>query len=221
MIEMAHAQGIPVLLDGAQAVPHEKVDVRQLDCDLLAFSGHKMFGATGIGVLYGKAELLQSLPPFLGGGEMIHTVSFEKTTYKDIPHRFEAGTPDIAGAIGLGAAVDYLDKIGMDRIAAMETDLLDYGTEKLQRIPGLRMIGTARRKASILGFTVDGIHPHDLGTALDLDGIAVRAGHHCAQPVMEHFGVPATVRASLALYNTRDEIDSLVTALHKAIEVFS
>ncbi len=219
IIEQVHARGIPVLLDGAQAVPHEPVDVQALDCDFFAFSGHKMFGATGTGVLYGKFELLQSMPPYQGGGEMIEQVRFDGSTFKQPPHRFEAGTPDIAGVIGIGAAVEYLEAIGIERIAAWEKELLAYGTEQLQAIPRVRLIGTAKRKASILGFVIDGIHSHDVGTALDLEGVAVRAGHHCAQPVMDHFGLPATVRASLALYNNRSDIDGLVAAIHKAIEV--
>jgi cysteine desulfurase/selenocysteine lyase len=221
IIEIAHAAGVPVLLDAAQAVGHEKVDVGALDCDFMAFSGHKMHAGTGVGVLYGKAERLEPLPPYEGGGEMIHEVTFEKTTYKGLPYRFEAGTPSIAGVISLGAAVDYLEQIGPERIAAIEEDLLRYGTERLRAIPGLRIIGTAKRKSGILSFIVDGVHPHDMGTVLDLEGIAVRAGHHCAQPVMEFFKVPSTVRASFALYNTRDEVDALVSGVEKAIEVFS
>jgi len=215
----AHARGIPVLLDGAQAMPHGRVDVQALDCDFLALSGHKMFGPTGIGALYGKLERLNEMPPFLGGGDMIHSVTLEKSTYKDPPHRFEAGTPDIAGAIGLGAAVDYLESVGPERIAAHERDLLAYALERMRQFPGVKLIGTAPERAGIVSFTIDGVHPHDLGTALDFEGVAVRAGHHCAQPLMERFGVPATVRASLACYNTRDEIDALVAALGQAIEV--
>jgi cysteine desulfurase/selenocysteine lyase len=217
--EMAHAHGAVVLLDAAQAMAHETIDVQALDCDLFAFSGHKMLGATGSGVLYGKAELLESLPPFKGGGEMILSVSFEETTFKGPPARFEAGTPDIAGAIGLGAAVDYLDRVGLAPIRTYENELLAYATGQLQAIDKLRLIGTAEDKGPILAFVVEGIHPHDLGTALDAAGIAVRAGHHCAQPVMEFFGVPATVRASLAFYNTNSEIDALAEGIRKAIEV--
>jgi cysteine desulfurase/selenocysteine lyase len=219
IIELAHERDVPVLLDGAQAVAHAKVDVQALDCEFFAFSGHKMFGPTGVGVLYGKADWLERLPPFLGGGEMIHTVTFEKTTFKEPPQRFEAGTPDIAGAIGLGAAADYLQSVGMERIAAHERDLIRYALERLREIPRVRLIGASPHRASIVSFTVDGLHPHDLGTALDFEGVAVRAGHHCAQPLMERFNVPATVRASMACYNTREEIDVLAMAVGKAIEV--
>ncbi len=220
IIQLAHARGIPVLLDGAQAVAHLKVDVQELDCDFYAFSGHKLYGPTGIGVLYGKAEWLEAMPPYQGGGDMISSVTFEKTTYNRLPYKFEAGTPHIAGAIGLGAAIEYVTTLGLDAIAAHERDLLIYATEALSGIPGLRLIGTAREKASILSFTLEGIHPHDIGTILDHEGIAIRAGHHCAQPVMERFGVPATARVSFALYNTREEVDALVTALQKVREVF-
>ncbi len=220
IIRLAHARGVPVLLDGAQAVAHLKVDVQELDCDFYAFSGHKLYGPTGIGVLYGKAEWLEEMPPYQGGGDMISSVTFEKTTYNRLPYKFEAGTPHIAGAIGLGAAIEYVTTLGLERIAAHERDLLAYATEAISGIPGLRLIGTAREKASILSFTLEGIHPHDLGTILDHEGIAIRAGHHCAQPVMERFGVPATARASFALYNTREEVDALVLALQKAREVF-
>jgi cysteine desulfurase / selenocysteine lyase len=220
IIEMAHRRGVPVLLDGAQAVPHGRVDVRELDCDFYVFSGHKVFGPTGIGVLYGRAELLERMPPFQGGGDMIKAVTFEKTTYNDLPYKFEAGTPHIAGAIGLGAALDYLQDLGLDQVAAYEAELLAYGTEALAGIPGLRLIGTAREKASVLSFTVEGIHAHDVGTILDREGIAVRTGHHCAMPVMQRFGVPATTRASLALYNTREEIDALARALGRVHEIF-
>jgi len=219
IIELAHRRNIPVLVDGAQAAPHLKIDVQALDCDFYAFSGHKMFGPTGIGILYGKAELLDAMPPYQGGGDMISSVTFEKTTYNKLPHKFEAGTPDIAGAIGLGAAVDYLNEIGLDTIAAYEQELLSYATEAVSKIPGLRLIGTASEKASVLSFVLDGIHPHDIGTILDHDGIAIRTGHHCAQPVMQRFGVPATARASLAFYNTKEEIDTLVAGLHKVTEV--
>jgi len=221
MIELAHAKGVPVLLDGAQAVPHSRVDVRELDCDFYAFSGHKVFGPSGVGVLYGKAELLEGMPPYQGGGEMILTVSFEKSTFAEIPHKFEAGTPDIAGVVGLGAAIDYVTGIGLDRIAAHESELLAHGTELLTSIPGVRLIGTAERKTSVLSFVVDGVHPHDVGTILDQEGIAVRTGHHCAQPVMEHFGVPATTRASLALYNTRDDLEALAAGIRKVQEIFN
>ena len=220
VIQLAHARGIPVLLDGAQAGAHLKVDVQELDCDFYAFSGHKLYGPTGIGVLYGKAEWLEAMPPYQGGGDMISSVTFEKTTYNRLPYKFEAGTPHIAGAIGLGAAIEYVTALGLDAIAAHERDLLIYATEALSGIPGLRLIGTAREKASILSFTLEGIHPHDIGTILDHEGIAIRAGHHCAQPVMERFGVPATARVSFALYNTREEVDALVTALQKVREVF-
>ena len=220
VIEMAHAHNVPVVVDGAQAAAHETIDVQALDCDFFAFSGHKMFGALGIGVLYGKMEHLEKMPPFHGGGEMIHTVSFESSTYREPPYRFEAGTPNIVGAIGMGAAVDYLEAIGLDRIAELEAPLLAYGTERLREIPQVRLIGTAKRKAAILSFVVEGVHAHDVGTVLDLEGIAVRAGHHCAQPVMERFGVVATVRASLALYNTREEIDRLIAGIHRVLEVF-
>jgi cysteine desulfurase/selenocysteine lyase len=219
IVALAHEHGVPVLIDGAQAMAHEQVNVAELGCDFFAFSGHKMFGPTGIGVLYGRAEMLAEMPPFLGGGEMIHTVSFDGTTYKDPPYRFEAGTPDIAGAIGLGAAVDFSESLDMEAVASHGRELLDYATRRLLEIPGVRLIGTAREKASIISFVIDGVHPHDVGTALDFEGVAVRAGHHCAQPLMERFGVPATVRASLACYNTRGEVDALIDAVHKAIEV--
>jgi len=221
VIELAHSQDVPVLLDGAQAAPHLKVDVRDLDCDFYAFSSHKMCGPTGIGVLYGKSHWLESMPPVMGGGDMISSVTFEKTTYNTLPYKFEAGTPNIEGAIALGAAVDYLNSIGLDRIAAYEHELLEYATEVIGAIPGVRIIGTAREKASVLSFTVKDIHPHDIGTILDQEGIAVRAGHHCAQPVMKRFDVPATARASVAFYNTKEEIDALAAGIQKAIEVFS
>ncbi len=220
IIEAAHRRGIPVLLDGAQAVPHLRVDVRALDCDFYTFSGHKMFGPTGVGVLYGKRSLLETLPPYQGGGEMIKSVTFAKTIYNDLPHRFEAGTPDIAAVVSLGAAVDYLSDLGFEAIEAYEADLLAYGTEALAAAPKVRLIGTARDKVAVLSFVVEGVHAHDVGTILDQDGIAVRTGHHCAQPVMDRFGVPATVRASLAFYNTREEIDALVESLNKVVEVF-
>jgi cysteine desulfurase/selenocysteine lyase len=220
IVRMAHGQGVPVFIDGAQAVAHMKVDVRELDCDFYALSGHKMFGPTGIGVLYGKAALLDKMPPYQGGGDMIRSVTFAKTTYNELPYKFEAGTPNIAGTIGLGAAIDYLNDIGLDRIQVYEHELLAYGTAQLERIPGLRLIGTAREKASILSFVLDGVHPHDVGTILDREGVAVRTGHHCAQPVLEWFGVPATTRASLAFYNTRQDIDALVAGIHKVKEIF-
>ena len=220
MIALAHGAGAVVLIDGAQAAPHLKVDVRDLDCDFYAFSGHKVFGPTGIGVLYGKARLLEAMPPWQGGGDMIRSVSFEKTTYNDPPYKFEAGTPHIAGAIGLAAAIEYVTGIGFEQIAAWEHDLLLYGTEALSQVPGLRLIGTAREKAAVLSFVLEGVHAHDIATILDRQGIAIRAGHHCAQPVMERFGVPATSRASLAFYNTRQEIDALVQGLGTVKEIF-
>jgi len=219
MIESAHAIGVPVLVDAAQAMAHEIVDVSASGCDFLAFSGHKMFGPTGVGVLYGRYDLLEAMPPFLGGGEMIERVSFDGTTFKAPPQRFEAGTPDIAGVIGLGAAIDYLTGAGLDRIARHDADLLAYANERLGEVPGLRMIGTAEDKSSILSFDLDKVHSHDVGQWLDGDGVAVRAGHHCAQPVMDRFGVSSTVRASLACYNNREDVDALVRALLKTIEV--
>ena len=221
MIERAHARGVPVLIDGAQAVPHLAVDVRALDCDFYAFSSHKMYGPSGVGVLYGKKKLLEAMPPWQGGGDMILSVSFEKTTYNELPYRFEAGTPHIAGVIGLGAAVDYLSSVGLARVAGHEHDLLAYGTERLREVPGLRLVGTAPEKAAVLSFVIEGLHPHDIGTVLDYEGVAVRTGHHCAQPVMERYGIPATTRASFALYNTRQEIDALVRGLQKAVETFA
>ncbi len=221
IIEMAHAHGAPVLLDGAQAVPHLPVDVRQLDCDFYVFSGHKLFGPTGTGVLYGKAELLDAMPPMYGGGEMIKSVTFEKTIYNDLPYKFEAGTPNIAGAIGLGAAVDYVQSVGYQAFGPYEDELLEYGTKALSSIGGLRIIGTSPRKTGILSFVIDNIHPHDIGTILDAEGIAVRTGHHCAQPVMQRFQIPATARASLAMYNTKADIDALVRGIDRVIEVFS
>ncbi len=220
IIEMAHRRGIPVLLDGAQAAPHLKVDVRELDCDFYAFSGHKLYGPTGIGALYGKARLLEAMPPYQGGGEMISSVTFEKTTYNTIPNKFEAGTPHVAGAVGLAAAIDYVSALDREAVEAYEHDLLSYATEALRQIPGLRIIGTAREKAGVISFVLEGIHPHDIGTIVDQEGIAIRTGHHCAQPVMDRFGVPATARASLAFYNTKEEIDALVNSLHKVKEVF-
>jgi cysteine desulfurase/selenocysteine lyase len=220
IIRMAHGRGVPVLVDGAQAAPHMSVDVQELDCDFYALSGHKLYGPTGIGALYGKSRLLEAMPPFQGGGDMIRSVTFEKTTYNDLPYKFEAGTPNIAGTIGLGAAIDYVNEVGLAEIGAWEHELLQYGTESLLAIPGLRLIGTAREKAAVLSFVLEGVHPHDVGTILDREGIAVRAGHHCAQPVMDRFGVPATSRASLAFYNTREEIDELVKGIHKVKEIF-
>ena len=220
MIERAHARGAAVLIDGAQAVPHLPVDVRALDCDFYAFSSHKMYGPSGVGVLYGKKALLEAMPPWQGGGDMILSVTFEKTTYNELPYKFEAGTPNIAGVIGLGAAVDWLTAVGLDRVAAHEHDLLVYGTERLREVPGLRLVGTAPEKAAVLSFVIEGVHPHDVGTVLDYEGIAVRTGHHCAQPVMDRYGIPATTRASFALYNTRAEVDALVAGLQKAVETF-
>lgn len=221
IIYFAHRHDVPVLLDGAQAAPHQAVDVRELDCDFYAFSGHKVFGPTGIGVLYGKERWLQAMPPYQGGGDMIESVTFEKTTYAQLPNKFEAGTPNIAGVIGLGKALEYVSKIGYDAIHEHETELLNYATAALESIKGVRIIGTAKEKASVISFVVDGIHPHDIGTVLDREGIAIRTGHHCAQPVMQRFNVPATSRASFALYNTIAEIDKLVAALHKAINLLS
>ena len=220
MIDAAHRRGIPVLVDGAQAAPHLRVDVQAFECDFYTFSGHKTYGPTGIGVLYGKAALLEQMPPFQGGGDMIKSVSFEKTVYNDLPYKFEAGTPHIAGAIGLGVALEYLEGLGLDHVAAYEHELLAHGTERLVRIPGLRLIGTAREKAGVLSFVVDGIHPHDVGTILDREGIAVRTGHHCAMPVMTRFEIAATTRASLAFYNTHEEIDALADALGRVREIF-
>jgi cysteine desulfurase/selenocysteine lyase len=221
MIRMAHAAGAVTLIDGAQAAPHMKIDVQALDADFYAFSGHKVFGPTGIGILYGKRKLLDAMPPYQGGGDMIRSVTFEKTTYNDLPYKFEAGTPNIAGGIGLGAALDYITHLDVEKIAAYEHELLVHGTEALQQIEGLRLIGTAREKASVLSFVIDGIHPHDIGTVLDKMGIAVRTGHHCAQPVMDRLHVPATTRASLAFYNTPAEIDALAAGLRKVKEIFS
>ena len=221
MIERSHRRGVPVLVDGAQAVPHFAVDVQALDCDFYAFSGHKVYGPTGIGVLYGKRALLEAMPPYQGGGDMISSVTFEKTTYNVLPFKFEAGTPDIAGAIALGAALEYIGGIGMDRIAAHEHELLAYATEAVGAIPGVQLIGTASERAGALSFVLDGVHPHDLGTILDREGIAIRTGHHCAQPVMERFGIPATARASFAVYNTKEEVDALVEGIQAAREVFA
>jgi len=220
IIQKAHERNIPVLVDGAQATPHLPVNVQELDCDFYVFSGHKLFGPTGIGVLYGRRDWLERMPPYQGGGDMISSVTFEKTTYNRIPYKFEAGTPHIAGVIGLGTAIDYLSQIGMERITAYENELLAYGTAILSRIEGLRLIGTAKEKVGVLSFVLDDIHAHDIGTILDRSGVAIRAGHHCAMPVMERFGVPATARASLAFYNTREEIDALVQGLRQVREVF-
>jgi cysteine desulfurase/selenocysteine lyase len=221
MIHLAHARGIAVLLDGAQAVAHMPVDVRRLDCDFYVFSGHKVLGPTGIGALYGRATLLEAMPPYQGGGDMISSVTFERTQYNVLPNKFEAGTPNIAGALGLAAALDYLTALGLEWVAAHERDLLAYGSEALSQVPGLRLTGTAPQKAAILGFVLDDVHPHDIGTILDRAGVAIRAGHHCCQPLMARLGVPATARASLALYNTRDEIDTLVGALQGVRKVFA
>jgi cysteine desulfurase/selenocysteine lyase len=220
MIQMAHREGIPVLIDGAQAAPHLKVDVQDLDADFYAISGHKIYGPSGIGVLYGKEELLEDMPPYQGGGDMISSVSFEKTVYNSLPYKFEAGTPNIGGTIGMGAAIDYVNGIGLDRIAMHEHQLLEHATELLSEIPGLRIIGTAPNKAAVVSFVLEGIHPHDIGTVLDREGIAVRTGHHCAQPVMDRFGIPATARASFAFYNTLEEVDVLAQGIKKVKEVF-
>lgn len=221
MIAQAHKYGVPVLIDGAQSAPHMPVDVQELDCDFYAFSGHKMYAPTGSGIVYGKAELLEKMNPFQGGGDMIKTVTFEKTTYADPPNKFEAGTPAIASQIGLGAAIDYLNGIGREQAAVYEAELLRYATERISAIEGVRIIGTAKNKASVLSFVIDDIHPHDIGTILDQEGIAVRAGHHCAQPVMQRFNVPATARASFAFYNTKEEIDVLARTIERVIEIFS
>jgi len=220
MTAMAHENGAVVLIDGAQGVPHLTVDVQDIDCDFYAFSAHKVYGPTGIGVLYGKQALLDAMPPYQGGGDMILSVSFEKTTYNALPYKFEAGTPDIAGVVGLAAALDYVSSLGLPNIAAHEHDLLLYATSSLKSIDGVRIIGTAAEKASGISFTLEGVHPHDIGTILDQEGVAIRTGHHCAQPLMMRFNVPATGRASFGLYNTREEADALVAALHKTIEVF-
>jgi len=221
IIEMAHRENIPVLVDGAQAVPHLKVDVQALDCDFYVFSGHKLYGPTGIGVLYGKSALLDAMPPYQGGGDMISSVTFEKTIYNKLPYKFEAGTPHVAGAIGLGAAIDYVNGLGMDNVAAYEHEVLTYATEAVAAIPGIRVIGTAKEKAGVLSFLLDSIHPHDIGTILDQEGIAIRAGHHCAQPIMQRFGIAATARASFGLYNTKEEVDALVNGIQNVREVFA
>ena len=220
IIKAAHKKGIPVLIDAAQAVNHLHIDVQELDCDFLVFSGHKIYGPTGIGVLYGKVNLLDSMPPYQGGGDMISKVTFEKTTYNELPHKFEAGTPNIAGAIGLGEAIDYVSRIGIGNISLHEKELLDYATEAVQSVPGLKIIGTASEKVSVLSFVLDDVHPHDIGTFLDFEGVAIRTGHHCTQPVMDRFKIPATSRASFAMYNTTEEIDVLVNGLNKIIKVF-
>ncbi len=220
IVELAHARGIPVLVDGAQAVAHGAVDVQALGCDFYAFSGHKVFGPTGIGVLYGRAALLETMPPYQGGGDMISSVTFERTRYNALPYKFEAGTPNIAGTLGLAAALDYVEAVGPDRIRAYETELLAYGTDGLTSVPGLTLTGTAAHKAGVLAFVMDGVHPHDVGTVLDREGVAIRTGHHCCQPLMDRLGVPATARASLALYNTREDIDALVDGLGKVRKVF-
>ncbi|MDJ0788015.1 MAG: cysteine desulfurase [Myxococcota bacterium] len=221
IVRLSHERGVPVLLDGAQAVPHQRVDVAALDCDFYAFSSHKLFGPSGIGVLYGKKELLEAMPPWQGGGEMILSVTFEDTVYNEIPHKFEAGTPDIGGVVGFGAALDWVEEVGYDAIHAHEQELLEYGTEALLSVPGVRIIGTAPGKAAVLSFVMDDAHPHDIGTILDGEGVAVRTGHHCAQPVMARFGVPATARASLAVYNNQRDLDALVRGLHKVREVLT
>jgi cysteine desulfurase/selenocysteine lyase len=218
--ELAHARGVPVFVDGAQAAPRMPVDVRALDVDFYAFSSHKIYGPTGVGVLYGKTALLEAMPPYQGGGDMIRSVTFEKTTYNELPYKFEAGTPNIAGGIAFGAALDYVTDLGLPAIAAHEHDLLTYATETISAIPGTAIIGTAREKAGVLSFVLDGIHPHDIGTVLDREGIAIRTGHHCAQPVMDRYGLPATARASFGLYNTRDEVDALAAGIHNVIGMF-
>jgi cysteine desulfurase/selenocysteine lyase len=220
IIDLAHDKGVPVMIDGAQATPHIPVDVQKLDCDFYAFSGHKVYGPTGIGVLYGKEKLLSTMPPYQGGGDMILSVSFEGTTYNTLPYKFEAGTPNIAGVIGLGAAIEYVKQIGLGAIAAHEHGLLEYATSRLNQIDGLRIIGEAEQKAGVISFVLDTVHPHDIGTMLDAEGVAVRTGHHCAQPVMDRFKVPATARASFGMYNTFQEIDVLVNAIVKTIGIF-
>lgn len=221
MIEMAHERQVPVLIDGAQAVPHQSIDVQDLDCDFFAFSGHKMYASTGSGVLYGKRHLLEDMPPYQGGGDMISAVTFEKTTYNELPHKFEAGTPNISAAISLGAAIDYLEGLGLSNIAAHENEVLQYATNIISQIEGVQIIGTAKKKAAVISFVIDNAHPHDIGTLLDMEGIAIRAGHHCTQPIMDRFCIPATARASLGLYNTKEEMDILAQAIHNVIEVFN
>lgn len=220
MIALAHRNGAVVLIDGAQAIPHLKVDVRELDCDFYAFSAHKVYGPTGVGILYGKFDLLDAMPPYQGGGDMIKSVTFEKTVYNDLPHKFEAGTPNIADGIGFGAAIDYINRLDWQAVSEYEHELLEYAMEMISGIDGVKMIGTAKEKAGVISFVLDGVHPHDIGTILDQEGIAIRTGHHCAQPVMQRFNVPATARASLAMYNTREEIDKLAAGIQKVIEVF-
>jgi cysteine desulfurase/selenocysteine lyase len=221
IVTIAHRHNVAVVVDGAQAVPHVKVDVQDLDCDFYAFSGHKMYGPMGIGVLYGKYKLLEAMPPYQGGGDMIRSVTFEKTQYNTLPYKFEAGTPDVAGAIGLGAAIRYLNSVGIENVATHEHELLEYATQSLSKLPGIRIIGNAKNKAAVLSFVMEGVHPHDIGTILDQEGIAVRTGHHCAQPIMQRFGIPATVRASFGLYNTKAEVDALVAGIKKVQEVFA
>lgn len=221
IIELAHAKNIPVLVDGAQAVPHMKVDVRALDADFYAFSSHKMFGPLGIGILHGKAAFLEAMPPYQGGGDMISSVTFEKTTYNRLPFKFEAGTPDVGGAIGFGAAIEYLNRVGMDNIAEYEHELLAYAVRTISGVPGVKLIGTAKERAGVLSFVLEGVHPHDVGTILDQEGIAIRTGHHCAQPIMQRFGIPATARASFAFYNTKEEVDALAQGIQRVHEVFA
>ncbi|QRK12942.1 cysteine desulfurase [Archangium violaceum] len=221
IVKRAHARGVPVLVDGAQALAHFRVDVQELDCDFYAFSGHKMFGPTGIGVLYGKASVLESMPPWQGGGDMILTVTMEKTVYNRLPYRLEAGTPDISGAVGLAAAMDYIDAVGLEGISAHDRELLEYGSRALESVPGLKLLSRGRERSGVLSFIMEDVHAHDVGTILDREGVAIRAGHHCAQPLLSCFGVAATVRASLAMYNTREDIDALVRGLHKVREVFA
>lgn len=220
IIDLAHSYNVPVLIDAAQAVNHLKIDVQELDCDFLAFSGHKLYGPTGIGVLYGKVNLLDAMPPYQGGGDMISKVTFEKTLYNELPHKFEAGTPDIAGAIGLGAAIEYVESIGLEKIAKHENELLQYATEQISELQGLKLIGTSSNKISVLSFTFDNVHPHDVGTFLDFEGVAIRTGHHCTQPIMDRYCIPATSRASFGMYNTMQEVDILVAGLKKILEVF-
>jgi len=221
IVQLAHGHNIPVLVDGAQAVPHTQVDVQALDVDFYVFSGHKVYAPTGIGVLYGKTALLEAMPPYQGGGDMISSVTFEKTSYNKLPYKFEAGTPHVAGAIGLGTAIEYLNGLGIANMAAFEHEVLEYATEAISAVPGIRLIGTAAQKAGVLSFVLEGIHPHDVGTILDQEGIAIRTGHHCAQPLMQRFGIPATARASFALYNTKEEADALVAGIQKVREVFA
>jgi cysteine desulfurase/selenocysteine lyase len=221
IVALAHRWNVPVLIDGAQAVPRLPVDVQELDCDFYVFSGHKLYGPTGIGVLYGKSALLEEMPPYQGGGDMISSVTFAKTTYNTLPHKFEAGTPHIAGTIGLGAAMEYVREIGLDAVSAHEQQLLAYATDAIAGVPGVRLIGTARERAGVLSFVLDGVHPHDIGQILDQEGVAIRTGHHCCQPVMDRFHVPATARASFGVYNTMEDVDALVAGLHKVKEMFA